>query len=477
MPQQSYNNTISGPNEWHYVTFDGVTHSGGFVANTVKHIGKMDISSTSTPNWRKLNKRERSLIRHNYDKVQTSLEEPNGAFVEAGTYIDPLHGVRNQTYFKNMNVSAMLSLSAWPDLAVTNSTWYGGDLTQQVDNKLLTKLSSLNQNSSSMVMFAEAHKTAAMFAQTATRIANALKHLRSGRFGDLTRDLGITATYETTRRYGKKRKKILFDLHMTDEKNGYMTATKRAEVFSDQKAMKTYGQRQEFQEFLSKTWLEFSYGWKPMLKDLDDSMKALAQHVVERENVLLHASATVKFENPNVFVTKSFPGYTHIFVRKESRTERLEVSYYKPDNILNAANNFGLLNPLEVAWEVVPFSFIADWFLPIGDSIRSLTSTVGLEFKGGSRTRRTKATAALDIFGNGISYPWNGAGSTMHTSGTAKRAVEVFEMKRTVLTSFPSAHFPVSKDWRSIAHGLSASALLLNLFWPGASGSARNLRT
>lgn len=41
----------------------------------------------------------------------------------------------------------------------------------------------------------------------------------------------------------------------------------------------------------------------------------------------------------------------------------------------------GLINPLSVAWELVPFSFVVDWFLPIGTYINSMSDYAG--------TRRT----------------------------------------------------------------------------------------
>lgn len=46
----------------------------------------------------------------------------------------------------------------------------------------------------------------------------------------------------------------------------------------------------------------------------------------------------------------------------------------------------GLTNPLEVTWELLPFSFVADWFLPIGDYVSILDSTLGYILKGGTNT-------------------------------------------------------------------------------------------
>lgn len=45
-----------------------------------------------------------------------------------------------------------------------------------------------------------------------------------------------------------------------------------------------------------------------------------------------------------------------------------------------AMDQVGLINPLSVAWELVPFSFVVDWFLPIGTYISSLSDFAGVKF-------------------------------------------------------------------------------------------------
>jgi hypothetical protein len=46
----------------------------------------------------------------------------------------------------------------------------------------------------------------------------------------------------------------------------------------------------------------------------------------------------------------------------------------------------GLTNPLEVAWELIPFSFVADWFISVGDWLRGLTALHGLRIVSGFRS-------------------------------------------------------------------------------------------
>jgi hypothetical protein len=49
-----------------------------------------------------------------------------------------------------------------------------------------------------------------------------------------------------------------------------------------------------------------------------------------------------------------------------SFSKRLIAELYEE---LSLQRSLGLVNPLEIAWEVVPYSFVVDWFLPVGSYI------------------------------------------------------------------------------------------------------------
>ena len=55
------------------------------------------------------------------------------------------------------------------------------------------------------------------------------------------------------------------------------------------------------------------------------------------------------------------------------------------------ANQLGLVNPASVAWELIPFSFLVDWFLPVGKFLESYTDTVGMQLDNIQRMERREA--------------------------------------------------------------------------------------
>jgi hypothetical protein len=131
-----------------------------------------------------------------------------------------------------------------------------------------------------------------------------------------------------------------------------------------------------------------------------------------------------------------------------------------PNGAISVVDAFGLSNPLTVAWEIIPFSFVVDWFLPIGDALKGLTAFSGLEFHDGWITRKdysmAKGRVDLKSFSSG--------GVSNFRRGSVEGWKEAFTIRRDKLNSFPSYGFPQWKDPRSFAHAASAIALLQSLF-------------
>lgn len=76
----------------------------------------------------------------------------------------------------------------------------------------------------------------------------------------------------------------------------------------------------------------------------------------------------------------------------------------------------GLTTPLQTIWELIPFSFVFDWFVPIGDNLRRLEDKLGLseiatsyELTNFGYSRTVKSTANATWVVSSTTYPsWNG---------------------------------------------------------------------
>lgn len=64
---------------------------------------------------------------------------------------------------------------------------------------------------------------------------------------------------------------------------------------------------------------------------------------------------------------------------------------------LATLNSYGLINPLEMAWQRLPYSFVIDWFVPIGTILGSLTAEAGLS---DVRQCITRVTGSTKLYGD-----------------------------------------------------------------------------
>jgi hypothetical protein len=142
-------------------------------------------------------------------------------------------------------------------------------------------------------------------------------------------------------------------------------------------------------------WLEYSYGWKPLVQDIFEASQVLSN---PGKNLWIQESTHNQFITELVRSTVGSPT-DHNVVDTNSVNLKVYarvgavVSCDNPN--LQAAKNAGLTNPLSWAWELIPFSFVVDWFYSVGDFIESLDDTIGLTITHGFYTTGFKGTSRV----------------------------------------------------------------------------------
>jgi hypothetical protein len=117
---------------------------------------------------------------------------------------------------------------------------------------------------------------------------------------------------------------------------------------------------------------------------------------------------------------------------------------------LKTAVELGFTNPAQLVWERVPFSFVVDWFLPLGDYFSQLDGLVGVEVKGYSVSLLTKVRVRWT--------GWDPPGAGRQSSWTA--FYNRTTLSRGVSLTVPFAKFPSFKNPLGRDHVLNALALL-----------------
>jgi len=206
---------------------------------------------------------------------------------------------------------------------------------------------------------------------------------------------------------------------------------------------------------MSSAWLELQYGWKPIVQDTFDLAHTVANHL----NVPFSTKYQVRKTNLRPMKPVN-PGYIAAPVTGYSRMSGQIIAYVKEEPSYTTV--LGLKDPSTLIWELLPWSFVVDWFIPIGDYLSARSFAANL--KG------TFVVTRLDR-----SYV-SGALKGAQTTGTPMKEESVgyyardIQMKRTVLTTL-NVPMPAMKPLvkvASVAHVLNALALLTQVSLKGA---------
>jgi len=149
---------------------------------------------------------------------------------------------------------------------------------------------------------------------------------------------------------------------------------------------------------IAEKYLEFVYGWQPTMADIYSGAKILAEGIAgEGYTYTVEGRARASFK-------QEYPNYDlHSYLWECVGGTRVSYTVKITDGGVYAAEGLGLINPVEVAWELVPFSFVVDWFVPVGSVLSTLTATSGLELASGyitnwSQTSISKWRPSADMY-------------------------------------------------------------------------------
>lgn len=213
---------------------------------------------------------------------------------------------------------------------------------------------------------------------------------------------------------------------------------------------------------LAGRWLELQYGWLPLLSDMYGAYEDARRGIVALDT-RISVKHTVRENLPENSRKTTTLGMPCSHVNEGFRLVKVRLDYTVKADALKQASRMGLTNPAVVAWELVPFSFVLDWALPIGEWLDSFDAAYGLTFIGGSRTTLVKAKQRCHVERDPVDPPsWAGS-SSYFRHAVAKALYVETRFNRTVYSSTPWP-LPYFKNPVSTAHALNGLALLRALF-------------
>jgi len=138
---------------------------------------------------------------------------------------------------------------------------------------------------------------------------------------------------------------------------------------------------------ISGAWLAMQYGWLPFVSDVFEAWKAYEELTAPPKSL----SFVVTAKNSISWNGSAEPtNYTC----NNRRVDSVRLKYTLTEE-LSAPRSLGLLDPASVAWELTPWSFVIDWFVPVGEYLEVLNVVPQLR----GRWVRTEKTVTYESLG------------------------------------------------------------------------------
>lgn len=188
----------------------------------------------------------------------------------------------------------------------------------------------------------------------------------------------------------------------------------------------------------AEAWLTWQYGVRPLFS----SIYGLFEAIVKRRlynYVTIVGKARERSTGPVGSRTGTFGEETTEIVDRDYRARCMIVAEYALSNsTMQRLGGYTSLNPVSIAWELTPFSFVFDWVWNIGGYLRSLEGALlyGSGFKRGYVVYGVKSECTAYARGG-----YNRANNvSLFIDGSAKRSQSW--KRRLVLSSAPYPYRP-----------------------------------
>lgn len=233
--------------------------------------------------------------------------------------------------------------------------WNANDDLKLID-KLRDRVAGSTFNAG--VFLGEGRMALDMITSNATKLYRAYRAIKTGNVR-LAADILVQNTQRSVRKHTNMRQDLLGDLNSSwaTVKTGAIQDLKRWSTWDP--TTKSYKSNNLLPyQVLANRWLELQYGWLPLLKDVEEGAQFLARLL----EFPMEKSYTARRKKKHSYTLTS-PSIAELSDRTQA------VTHGKLIARLSEIDNFqlsGLNDPLSVGWELTPFSFVADWFIPIG---------------------------------------------------------------------------------------------------------------
>lgn len=292
--------------------------------------------------------------------------------------------------------------------------------------KLVASLKDIRTQWNFAVTLGEARETARHLARTAGRLANGFLSFRKG---------DVVGAYK----HLAGRRSVPVDRERTH------------------RLLKRKGRDGSLLDDVSSGWMEFSYAWRPLIGDIDSAARYIAEKRVKeaqdgyRVSRMHFRGRTVSgLDHQGTGNASLTLMHSSTTVAKCRYTYEVIPKFWKQPSTMD---ELGFSDPATLVWELLPLSFVVDWFINVGQVLESLH-----ELKHWSVKRGIKSTSHTNKM---VSTMTKAPISYSYTFGTQQ--AEWGQYGRSVQNDLPTAlplRIKVANPF-DLKKGQMASALVL----------------
>lgn len=161
--------------------------------------------------------------------------------------------------------------------------------------------------------------------------------------------------------------------------------------------------------YLSQTWLEGTFGWKPLINDVEGALEALAFRGRWMDRQVMTISGHGYVESETFLPGLARTGYSNVSLHGSAKESKTTMVRYKGAIRCEASNpfipptqywGFDPTTIVPTVWELMPYSFLIDYFSNIGKVIDAYSMRRCRLSWGVRTTRRTAIRQFVDGYNN-----------------------------------------------------------------------------
>lgn len=205
---------------------------------------------------------------------------------------------------------------------------------------------------------------------------------------------------------------------------------------------------------VASAWLELQYAILPLISDIQSAVSLVNTGLSRPDGDIVVTRRGRTSLSIDPYSSTSCPldanGSAQCLVETKYRF-RLE------NAAVDYLSQLGISNPLYTGWVALPLSFVVDWIVPVGDWLKGMTSTIGLEFVSGYTTVKTEVNYTAT---GPYTYTPSSSYSIIETGGRTGYWLQSLKMRRYPHYSFPASRLYVQFPFSSNRRIASAIALV-----------------